>query len=311
MPYFHNVFTLPHELNGLILKSESNQRALLNLLFEATSATLQEFARGSLGGQPGFTLVLHTWDQQLRPHFHLHCLIASGALATDNGQPRWVAGGSRFLFPVRGLSKMFRAKFLARLEQLLVDGQLELTDAWMTAPGQRQLLRRLFRKPWVVYSKPPFAGPRKLLDYLSRYTHRVALTSSRLVRFQDGQVTFNWRDRRDGDRRKTMTLPASQFIGRFLRHVLPDRLQRIRSYGFLANRFKQERLATIRQLLGQHPLRQAAPPKPPIAQWMADVTGIDPKRCPCCGESLRESALPNLLTRQRPTQSESVRGPPA
>jgi hypothetical protein len=312
VPYFHNVFTLPHELNELMLASESNQRVLLNLLFEATSATLLEFGRKTFGGQVGFTLVLHTWDQQLHPHFHLHCLIASGALADDDGKERWVAGGNQFLFPVRGLSKMFRAKFLSGLKQLLSDGELDLTESWMSPVRQRQLVRRLFKKSWVVYSKPPFAGPKKLLDYLSRYTHRVAITNSRLLSCKDGQVTFTYRDRRDGDRRKTLTLEANQFIGRFLRHVLPGRFMRIRSYGFLANRCKQNRLVTIRQLLGEQPNRLSKSTPQSTADWLLQVLGIEPNSCPCCGEPLIHSALPNLLCAKpiQPGNIHPVRGPP-
>jgi len=195
VPYFHNVFTLPHELNGLFLKSEANQRLLLNLLFETVSATLLEFGRATFGGQIGFTTVLHTWDQQLRPHYHLHCLIPTGALVREGQKSRWVAGGRKFLFPIRGLSVMFRAKFLTRLRGMFADHELDLTDMLGTEVRQRQVIRNLFRKSWVVYSKPPFAGPAKLLDYLSRYTHRVALTNSRLVSLKNGDVTLTYRDR--------------------------------------------------------------------------------------------------------------------
>src|SRR6056297_3662254 len=157
VPYFHQVFTLPHELNEWILASDENQRALLKLLFDSASATLSEFGRGELGGQVGFTLVLHTWDQQLRPHFHLHGLIASGALCDDGS--RWRAGGSKFLFPVRALSKVFRGKFLDGLEQLLDAGKLDRPRSETEEVGiERRLLRKLSKKSWVVYSKAPFAG---------------------------------------------------------------------------------------------------------------------------------------------------------
>jgi Putative transposase/Transposase zinc-binding domain len=296
VPYFHQVFTLPHELNFLLLASESNQRALLALLFEAASATLLEFGRCELRGQLGFTLVLHTWDQQLRPHFHLHGLIAAGALAAgrpDSG-PRWVAGGSQFLFPVRALSKMFRGKFLAGLQQLLTDKKLDFPEGF-TPDGTalRQLLRRLSRKAWVVYSKAPFAGPAKLLDYLSRYTHRVAILNHRLVGCAGGKVTFCYRDRADGDRRKQARLPAHEFIGRFLTHVLPDRFVRIRHYGFLANRHKAARLAQIRQLLGAS-APSPLPPTPTADQWLREVLGIDTTKCPCCGEPLLQTRLAPL-----------------
>ena len=314
VPYFHNVFTLPHELNGLFLKSETNQRILLNLLFETVSATLAEFGKQTFGGQIGFTLVLHTWDQQLRPHYHLHCLIPAGALKRQGKKQRWIAGGSQFLFPVRGLSAMFRAKFLTRLRELFRDNELDLTEPWNSAVRQRQLIRRLFKKSWVVYSKPPFAGPKKLLDYLSRYTHRVALTNSRLIGCDGGKVTFTYRDRRDGDRRKRMTLAAEQLIGRFLTHVLPERLMRIRHYGFLANRYRKVRLETIRQLLGVTKTEPPESNKEPdwLTQWLESIIGAEPETCPCCGDRLQLSELSNtLVSATRPgVEQKLIRGSP-
>jgi hypothetical protein len=308
VPYFHQVFTLPHELNPWVLAGEENQRALLKLLFDAASATLLEFGRGEFGGKVGFTLVLHTWDQQLRPHFHLHGLIAAGALCGDGD--RWVAGGNKFLFPVRAISKMFRGKFLSGLEQLYVAGKLKRPRSCQSESGiERRLLRQLSKKSWVVYSKAPFAGPSKLLDYLSRYTHRVAISNDRLVSCRDGHVTFDYRDRRDGDRRKQMKLPAKQFIGRFLTHVLPSGFMRIRHYGFLTNRYRKTRLHQIRKLLGaREPLEHQAQT---AEQWLAETLGIDPSACPCCGAELQvddlRPALPILL-RQFP--SRLSRAPP-
>ena len=309
VPYFHNVFTLPHELNPLILWSQNNQRLLLKLLFDATAQTLLQYGRRELGGQVGFTLVLHTWDQQLRPHFHLHCLVAAGALAEDGS--RWIAGGRQFLFPVRALSKMFRGKFLTGLRRLFEQESLDLTDGLVTTIRQRQLIKRLYKKSWVVYSKAPFAGPAKLLDYLSRYTHRVAITNSRLIACRGGQVTFTYRDRGDGDRGKQLTLPAGQFIGRFLAHVLPDRFMRIRHYGYLANRHKQNRLARIRNLIGARiPKSQVIIPA--THDWLTDLLGIDPASCPCCGGPLTEQPLANRLPTPSITELFPIttRGPP-
>ena len=296
VPYFHNVFTLPHELNGMILYSPRNQRALLGLLFDATAQTLLEFGRTDLGGKVGFTLVLHTWDQQLRAHFHLHCLIASGALADDGS--RWIAGGRQFLFPVRGLSKMFRAKYLDGLAELLEADQLDIPPqlAELAQPGsRRRWLRRLRKKPWVVYSQAPFAGPRKLLDYLGSYTHRVAISNHRILACQNGLVRYHYRDRRDGDRLKTDLLPAEEFIHRFLQHVLPDRFLRIRHYGLLANRVKQNHLARCRQLLGARPPVPADDQPSTAADWMRVLLGIDITCCPCCGEELQREVLPPSL----------------
>jgi hypothetical protein len=314
VPYFHNVFTLPHEINALILRSERNQRALLKLLFDATAQTLLEFGRQDLGGKIGFTLVLHTWDQQLRPHFHLHGLIASGALSGDG--TRWIAGGSRFLFPVRGLSKMFRGKYLDGLADLLDQRRLDVPRqlAELDDPtGRRRWLRQLRRKPWVVYSKSPFAGPRKLLDYLGRYTHRVAISNHRILDDRDDQVRFSYRDRRDGDRRKTARLPAEEFLRRFLTHVLPDGFMRIRHYGLLANRGKHERLDRVRRLLGISRQAVADPPPQTAADWMRLLLGVDIDRCPACGEMLHREPLPPTPPFQpsaRLPSATPARGPP-
>ncbi|MHC4179327.1 MAG: IS91 family transposase [Planctomycetota bacterium] len=318
VPYFHSVFTLPHEFSALILYSERNQRALLKLLFDAAAQTLLEFGRQELGGKIGFTLVLHTWDQQLRPHFHVHGLIASGALSADG--TRWIAGGSRFLFPVRALSKMFRGKYLDGLANLLAERQLDLPAAWIELndpAGRRRWFRQLHRKPWVVYSKPPFAGPRKLLDYLGRYIHRVAISNHRILDCRHGQVRFLYRDRRDGDRRKIARLPAVEFLRRFLAHVLPDGFMRIRHYGLLANRGRRERLDHVRHLLGTPRPAVADSPPETAADWMRFLLGIDIDRCPACGEMLQRDSLPPTVSPfppsfQHPLAADtSVRGPPA
>jgi hypothetical protein len=293
VPYFHNVFTLPHDLNPLILYSERNQRALLRLLFDATAATLLTFGRHELGGQIGFTLVLHTWDQRLRAHFHLHGLIASGALSADHSQ--WIAGGRQFLFRVRGLSKMFRGKYLDGLAALLDEDQLDIPPQLrhLEQPaGRRHWLRRLRRKCWVVYTKAPFAGPRKLIDYLGRYTHRVAISNHRLLDCRDGQVRYTYRDRRDGDRQKVDELPAEEFLRRFLQHVLPDGFCRIRHYGLLANCVKRERLAECRRLLGVRPPLVADEVPQTAAQWLMNLLGIDITQCPQCGGRLHRISFP-------------------
>jgi len=298
VPYFHNVFTLPHDFNPLILFSERNQRALLKLLFDAAAQTLLTFGRNDLGGKIGFTLVLHTWDQRLRAHFHVHALIASGALAEDGSH--WIAGGSKYLFPVHGLSKVFRAKYLDGLAQLLQDDKLDLppqlSELAEIGP-RRRWLRRHRTKPWVVYSKAPFAGPRKLVDYLGRYTHRTAITNHRLLNCDGGQVTYRYRDRNDDDRVKIDVLPAEKFVGRFLQHILPARFLRIRHYGLLANCVKAKHLARCRELLGVR--RRPTPEDRPrsAAEWLRTVLGIDITRCPCCGDTLRRDTLKPCPTR--------------
>ena len=292
VPYFHNVFTLPHELNRLILWHEDNQRAVLNLLFEAAAQTLLQFGRNNLGGTLGVTMVLHTWDQQLRAHFHVHCLITGGALSTD-GQ-RWHHADPRFLFPVRALSQVFRAKFLDGLQHLDDQGRLCFPPPILECANPEDfqtLLAQLRNRDWVVYSKPPFAGPEKLLDYLGRYTHRVALSNSRLLSMDDGQVCFRYRDRKDGDSVKVATVPADEFIHRFLQHVLPKGFQRLRHYGLLARCRKQELLPRCRELLDMPP--PPPPAKKTTAQWVLLITGIDILRCPQCGhQPLQRIELP-------------------
>lgn len=294
-PYFHNVFTLPHELNTLILCKEENKGAILDLLFRATAETLLEFGRNNLGAIPGITLVLHTWDQQLRAHFHLHCVITGGGLSLDGS--RWVKAHARYLFPVKALAKVYRGKFLDGLRRLYDRGRLILpaevkTVAPLATPACfHELLSRLRHKPWVVYSKAPFAGPEKLLDYLGRYTHKVAISNSRLISCAGGVVRFHYRDRADGDQRKIAEVPAEEFLRRYMRHVLPKGFLRIRHYGVLANRRKGELLERCREHLG------AAKPEPPAkkspAEWILKMTGVDVTRCPNCGgQTLKRAEVP-------------------
>jgi hypothetical protein len=291
VPYFHNVFTLPHQLNGLILCHEDNQRALLRLLFQAAAQTLLLFGRNHLGGTPGITMVLHTWNQQLRAHFHVHCLITGGALSLD--QRRWRKARPKFLFPVRALSKVFRGKFLDGLQNLYEQKRLRFpapVAALASAEGFGKLLVDLGCQGWVVYSKAPFAGPQKLLDYLGRYTHRVAISNHRLLSADDGQVRFHYRARAHGNQVKVATLAADEFLHRFLQHVLPRGFQRIRHYGLLARRNKQALLARCRHLLGADP--PPLPEKKSTADWLLLLLGIDVRRCPRCGQILERTELP-------------------
>jgi hypothetical protein len=280
--YFHNVFTLPHELNDL---AAANQRLVYGLLFHTVAATLQAFAADpiyGLGGQVGFTAVLHTWDQKLLYHVHLHCVIAGGALAFDGS--RWIAARRNYLFPVRELSRAFRSRFLKGLQQaferkeLLFPGRL---TALAEAAPFTEFLARLAAKDWVVFSQPPFGGPDKVLEYLSRYTHRVAISNGRLLGIADGKVTFTYRDRRDGNRLKELTISGPEFLRRFLLHITPPGLCRTRHYGFLSNRCKEQQLPRCRELLGQTP-----PPSPEVVLTVVALllrfTGIDVTRCPHC-----------------------------
>lgn len=289
-PYFHGVFTLPHELNSLVL---CNKPILLKTLFAAASETLLEFGKNNLGGKMGFTMVLHTWDQLLRPHFHVHCVIPAGALSAD-GQ-RWVNGDARFLFPVKALSKVFRGKFLEKLQRAHCRNELCFPGPAVylgTTDGFSNLIQRLRTIDWVVYAKRPFAGPEQVLDYLGRYTHRVAISNHRIVDVGDGEVSFTCRDRRAGDHQRTTTLAADEFIKRFLLHVLPKGFKRIRHFGFLGSRCKAVELDRCRRLLGQ-----SADPQPrrkmTVSEWMLKLSGIDIDRCPSCGRrSLIRTRIP-------------------
>lgn len=267
--YFHLVFTVPHELNGLIL---THKKRVLGLLFKAVSKTLLEFGQTRLKGTIGIVAVLHTWDQTLKDHFHLHCLVPAGALSFDHS--RWIAARKNFLFPVTALSRVFRGKFLALLQQSCDKGKI---------PAANNVLKASRQKSWVVYAKKPFGSPQTVLDYLGRYTHRVALSNDRILQVQDGEVTLSYRDRKDSDRKKTMTLEAQEFIRRFLLHVLPDGFMRIRHFGFLANRAKKQALAQCRKLLDLEP---PLPPSPILSakDLLLKIIGVDLSRCPCCRE---------------------------
>ena len=286
--YFHLVFTLPHELNGLIL---TNKKILLSHLFKAVGETLVDFGHTRLGGQIGFITVLHTWDQTLLDHFHLHCLVPAGALSFD--QMRWSPARKNFLFPVKALSIVFCGKFLDLLKKAFARNKLLFVGqtASLANPAAFQLLiNALRKKPWIVYAKKPFGSPVHVLDYLGRYTHRVALSNERSLSAHNGDVTFSFsqrlirlrrnRDRKDHDRKKIMTLQAPEFIRRFLLHVIPKGFVRVRHFGFLANR-SQDLLAKCRQLLDLSPTVPKLPQRS-VQELMLQLTGIDITRCPLC-----------------------------
>lgn len=296
-PYFHTVLTLPHELNPLLL---ANKRLLLGLLFRSASETLLDFGQRRLGGQLGATMVLHTWDQLLKPHVHLHALVPGGALA-DEGQT-WNPTHAKFLFPVTALSTVFRAKYLEGLSRLYAEHALRWTVATQALEAGASFdtfIKRLRSKKWVVYAKPSFAGPEQTLSYLGRYTHRVAISNHRLLDMQGDRVRFTFRNRQQGDRLEVAQLEAHTFIKRFLLHVLPSGFMRIRHYGLLANRCKARTLPLCRQALGQV---EAPPPPEPysVAQVMQSWTGIDITRCPSCGhQPLERLPLPVALGAKR------------
>jgi hypothetical protein len=282
VPYFHLVFTLPHALNPLI---RQNQRALYGLLFAAASQTLLEFGQNRFGAQVGVTAVLHTWSQTLLDHYHLHCIVPGGGLSEDGR--RWVGASSHYLFAVRALSAVFRGKFCGGLQRLYAAGQLEFHGQlapWAAQPQFQRLVCEATRRAWVVYAKRPFAGPEQVLAYLSRYTHRVAISPKRLLRLEvpAQTVTFAWKDYADGARSKTMTLGVGEFARRFCLHLLPKGLVKIRHFGFLSNRLRQARLAQVRALLPAPAPAGSPPPEPSLSAASPSEAPLG-QRCPYCG----------------------------
>jgi len=271
--YFHTVFTLPHELNALAL---GNKKIVFDILFRSVSETLLSFAAQKLGGKLGLTSILHTWDQKLNTHIHLHCAIPAGALSFDG--KTWNPSHPTFLFPVKALSPVFRGKFLDLLKSAHAKNRLALADAQTF----QALLHSLYTKDWVVYSKEAFAGPKTVLDYFGRYTHRIAISNHRILDIQNGQVTFAYRDRKDDNKPKVMTLNAGEFIRRFLLHTVPASFVRIRHFGFLANRSKKKDLARCRLLLGVPAPAQEEPLKKSTQELLRDLTSVDLAACPAC-----------------------------
>ena len=284
-PYFHVVFTLPEEIASIAYQ---NKAVVYNLLFAATAETLRTIAADPrhLGAEIGFFAVLHTWGQNLMHHPHLHCVVPGGGLSPDG--ERWVACRPGFFLPVRVLSRFFRRRFLELLGQAFERGELEFFSA-LEALRERKAFYRyldpLREKEWVVYAKAPFAGPEQVLDYVGRYTHRVAISNNRLLNIEDGHVTFQWKDYRDGDAHKTMTLTAEEFIRRFLLHVLPPGFHRIRYYGLLGNHHGQEKLKQCRQLLEMPPIAATETGPQPTANYRdryETLTGVSLHECPAC-----------------------------
>jgi hypothetical protein len=249
VPYFHVVFTLPQLLAPLALQ---NQRVVYGILFRSVAETLLEVAADPrhLGAEVGFLAVLHTWGQTLQHHPHVHCVVPGGGLTASRSD--WISARDRFLFPVRVLSRVFRGKFLSQIRAAFRRGRLHFHGRLSTFAGKAsfgKLLDQSYRREWVVYTKPPFGGPEQVLRYLARYTHRVAISNQRIVSIADGEVTFCWKDYAHSNRKRTMALPACEFLRRFFLHVLPPHFVRIRHFGFMANRWRKARLTICRALL--------------------------------------------------------------
>jgi len=281
--YFHVVFTIPDDLNPLVLR---NQEVLYDLLFKSVAETLTALAADPkhLGAEIGFILVLHTWGQNLLDHPHIHCIVTGGGLSSGNRT--WRSCRNDFFLPVRALSKLFRGKFLDHLKSLREKNRLVYPGAighLAEAPAFNSLITELYGKEWVVYAKPPFDGTKGVLEYLGRYTHRIAISNHRIVQMENARVSFRWRDYADGNRTKIMTVGAAEFIRRFLLHVLPDRFVKIRHYGLLGNRCRKEKLEICRRLLA---CSHNAPEKR-TETWqdaLLRLTGVDVTRCPVCKE---------------------------
>lgn len=294
VPYFHLVFTLPHDLNSLI---GAAPRRLYENLFAAASAMLTEFAVSPrhLGGMQAFSLVLHTWKQDLGWHVHVHALVAGGALSDDG---KWICPKKGFMFPVRALSKVFRGKFIAGLDDLRRQGHL---PAFLDVTAWQRLKQGLYAHDWVVYAKQPLGGPPAVLDYLGRYTHRVAISNERIIGITNDQVAFRVRADAEG-RKRTLRLPGGEFIARFLLHVLPSGFKRIRHYGLLSPARKKVGLTAA------HTALAVSPPEPVIIEsveaFLRRVARLESMCCPHCGGQFRVTAT--LL----PLRGATARGPP-
>jgi Putative transposase/Transposase zinc-binding domain len=287
VPYFHVVFTLPQQVGRLALH---NAKLIYTSLFRAASQTLLEIAADPkhLGASIGFLAVLHTWGQKLELHPHLHCVVPGGGISPDGS--RWIACRQSFFLPVRVLSRLFRKKFLRSLRAAFGKGALRLAGELqhLSEPAAfHAWCRQAARTEWVVFAKPPFGGPERVLKYLARYTHRVAISNHRLRSLENGRVSFDWKDYAHGGRTKSMSLDAVEFIRRFLLHVLPAGLVRIRQFGFLANRVRTHKLEQCRTLLAV---------SPPTDSEDGSTQTEDPRPCPLC--KLGRLVLVELVSRQ-------------
>jgi hypothetical protein len=293
--YFHVVFTLPDLFGHIALQ---NKRAVYDLLFQAASETLLTIARDTrhLGADIGILAVLHTWGQNLDIHPHIHCVVPGGGLSLDG--KRWLSCPKGFFLPVRVLSRLFRGKFLDYLDRSVAKKAIRFhgkLTRLAKANEWKRLLQEARRQEWVVYAKPPFGGAEQVLKYLARYTHRVAVSNQRLIAIENGRVTFHWKDYSDHNRQKMMTLDAVEFLRRFLLHLLPNGFQRIRHYGFLANRVRREKLALCRKLLH---MTVAGTESTDQAQHTEPQQKDSPHLCPVCkkGNLVSIDILPPIRT---------------
>lgn len=299
-PYFHAVFTVPEEMAAIAYQ---NKAAVYEILFHATAETLKTIAadRKHLGAEIGFFAVLHSWGQNLTFRPHLHCVVPGGGLSVDG--KRWVRCRAGFFLSVRVLSRLFRRLFLERIEKAFNSGKLQFFASLEPLRDPHTFAKRMAaakESEWVVYAKRPFAGPQQVLDYVGRYTHRVAISNNRLVDIENGHVQFHWKDYRDDSRIKVMDLEADEFIRRFLLHVLPESFQRIRYYGFLANRDRKKKLALCRQLLGMQSSSKTTSVRD-YRERFQELTGRSLTLCPQCqkGQMITLESLPPAHCREQ------------
>ena len=268
-PYFHVVFTIPHELNSVCM---GNRKWILDLLFKAASHTLLKFASDHkyLSATPGIIEVLHTWGQQLSFHPHLHCIVSGGGISKTEKWKQARRSNGKFLFPVKALQKVYKGFFMDELKTKL-DKTIE----------NKILVQQLYAKEWIVYAKSPFLGPEQVLEYLGRYTHKVAISNHRIISFDDKQVCFAYKDYANGGKKKSMTLSTHEFLRRFEQHILPKRFVKIRSIGYLANKNRTYRINKIREqfLLNKLPVKTSVP----FHLRILEKYGINIMQCPCCG----------------------------
>jgi hypothetical protein len=308
--YFHMVFTVPHELVPLILH---NKRILYNILFQSAADSLLEFARDwqRLQALVGFTAILHTWNQEMQFHPHLHVVVTGGGL--DYSQTAWISSPNNFLVPVRALSKKFQGKFIDLLKKAFAANRLFIPENGLPTEAHdtfKPLINKLYAKKWVVYSKQPFGGPEQVFKYLGLYTHKVAISNHRLQSMADGKVTFLARDNANPGKKRSVTVSADEFIRRFLRHILPHRFVKIRHYGLMAPRNAKTKLELARTLITKaEPLdgdpHGHAEPLPEGSTWqtiLLRITGIDLAKCPSCGGTLTRHPLSFLQTYSPITQ---------
>jgi len=291
IPYFHVVFTIPDLLNPLVLR---NQEVLYGILFKSVSETLAQLAetRKHLGADIGFISILHTWGQNLMDHPHIHNIVTGGGLSKSGRS--WKPCKNDFFLPVKVMSKLFRGKFLAYLKKLRAEDKLIYPGAvsHLAQPAVwGALISDLYKKKWVVYCKPPFDGTKGVLEYLGRYTHRIAISNHRIVKTEDDKVSFRWRDYADNNKSKVMTVDADEFIRRFLLHVLPDRFVKIRHYGLLGNRCRRKKLDQCRELLACAGHNKAEQKTETWQETLLRIAGIDVAKCPVCGERAMRTTL--------------------